>query len=188
MYNGLFKPHGIEEDVFYRTVHKWDDNGYRDKREVFKLVVEELSCRVTVEDMFDHFKQHYGHDAQLFEGVENVLTTLRQRYSLALITNGRTQGQRRKLAKTGITHFFDHILISEAEGLKKPDPQLYLRACEKMSVAPEQVLFVGDHPRNDVEIPKQLGMKAIWVSNAVYDPPTEHDGVIQSVVELPSLL
>ncbi|WP_196161602.1 HAD family hydrolase [Reinekea sp. G2M2-21] len=188
LYTDVVAPLNVPAESFYTEIHRWDDNGYRDKLETFALTIEHLSLSVTAEQLFAHFRKNYGHDAVLFDGVAEVLGLLKRNYPLALITNGRTKGQQKKLDITGIGHFFDHVLISEAEGIKKPEPELYLRACQKMNVAPGDVIFVGDHPTNDIAAPKKLGMRAIWVRNEVYAPPIDHDGIIQSVAELPTLL
>jgi len=188
LYADVVAPLNVAAESFYAEIHRWDDNGYRDKLETFALTVDQLAMSASAEQLFAHFRKNYGQDAVLFDGVTETLDYLKRKYPLALISNGRTKGQQKKLDITGIGHFFDQILISEAEGIKKPEPELYLRACQKMKVAPGDVIFVGDHPTNDIEAPKKLGMRAIWVRNDVYDPPIDHDGIVQSVAELPDLL
>jgi len=174
----------VSTERFYQEVHRWDDNGYRDKQETFALVIKNLSLPLSVMDLFTHFTANYGQDAVLFSGVKTYLQELHKKYPLALITNGRTDGQEKKLNVTDIYHLFQVVLISEAEGIKKPEPDIYMRACNRMGVEPKEVLFVGDHPKNDVEVPKSLGMKAIWVKNDTYQQPAVYDGIVESVLEL----
>lgn len=48
------------------------------------------------------------------------------------------------LTDLGARTALDHILISEAEGVEKPDAQLFLHACSKAGVQPAEALHVGD--------------------------------------------
>ena len=179
---------GVVEADFYLAIHRWDDNGYRAKPDTFQRAMSDLGSPELAEPLLAHFKPNYGHDARLFTGVKATLDVLKQQWPLALISNGRSLGQATKLKVTGIADRFQEILVSETEAIKKPDPEIYLRACERMSLQPEQVLFVGDHPVNDVQVPTELGMKAVWVENETYQPPQRAWAVVQSVVELPALL
>ena len=45
-----------------------------------------------------------------------------------------------------------------------PDPAIYRLALTKAGVVPEQVLFVGDSLRHDVEGPAALGMSTAWLA------------------------
>lgn len=55
---------------------------------------------------------------------------------------------------------FDHRVISGEVGLRKPDPAIYLLACERLELPPEACAFVDDLPGN-VEVAEDLGMFAV---------------------------
>jgi putative hydrolase of the HAD superfamily len=57
---------------------------------------------------------------------------------------------------------FDLIVISGNEQVKKPDPQIFTRAAERLAVRPDECVFVGDHERNDIYGAGAVGMKTIW--------------------------
>jgi HAD superfamily hydrolase (TIGR01509 family) len=42
------------------------------------------------------------------------------------------------------------VLVSAEEGVAKPDPELYLRACHRLGVAPACAGFVDDREENVV--------------------------------------
>lgn len=77
-----------------------------------------------------------------------------------IITAGPTVKQAEKLVRLGITHCFDAnaIFISDQIGISKPNPKLYLRACQEVGVDPRKAMYVGDNPTNDIDPPKSLGM------------------------------
>lgn len=49
-------------------------------------------------------------------------------------------------------------------GHAKPDPAIYREVSERLALPPEEILFVGDTPRMDVEGPIAFGMAARLVS------------------------
>jgi putative hydrolase of the HAD superfamily len=64
----------------------------------------------------------------------------------------------------GIAPLFDTILISETEGIHKPDPRIFFRALERCGTAARETMFVGDHPENDIEGAKGAGLVPVWKS------------------------
>jgi phosphoglycolate phosphatase-like HAD superfamily hydrolase len=58
--------------------------------------------------------------------------------------------QNRKLVCLAISPMFDTILISDAEGIHKPEREIFHRALERLNANPARAVFVGDHPEVDV--------------------------------------
>jgi epoxide hydrolase-like predicted phosphatase len=56
---------------------------------------------------------------------------------------------------------FDVVLFSGEEGVRKPYPEIFLRALARLGVAPHEAIFVDDVPAN-VEGARRVGMQAIW--------------------------
>lgn len=83
------------------------------------------------------------------------------------------------------------MLISEAEGLRKPETALFLRAADRLGVAPAQCLFVGDNPVADVMGAMKAGMRAVWFRGEGRDWPADlppPDGSINGLAELPEMV
>ena len=47
------------------------------------------------------------------------------------------------------------------EGIKKPDPKIFLLTCNRLDVRPEECVFIDDTLEN-VEAANKLGMKSFW--------------------------
>lgn len=56
-----------------------------------------------------------------------------------------------------LLELFDAVVLSEREGLRKPEPEIYLLAARRVGVAPAQCVFVDDMPAN-VEGARAVGM------------------------------
>lgn len=57
--------------------------------------------------------------------------------------------------------YFDEVCLSYEEGLQKPDVEIYRRCVDKLSVAPQECVYVGDGGSFELETAKELGMKAV---------------------------
>jgi HAD superfamily hydrolase (TIGR01509 family) len=95
-----------------------------------------------------------------------LLPRLRPAYKLAVINNGTGLTKPLFHRKLRIFEVFDPFLISAVEGIRKPDPRIYLRACERLAVPPERCLFLDDKIEN-VEGARRVGMEAVHWN----DPP-----------------
>jgi putative hydrolase of the HAD superfamily len=81
-------------------------------------------------------------------------------YRLAVISNadGRVEGL---IRDAGLRDFFEFVMDSAVEGVEKPDPEIFLRACERLDVAPADSLYVGDLYPVDVVGARNAGMEAV---------------------------
>ena len=58
---------------------------------------------------------------------------------------------------------FDAVIDSCQVGIRKPEPDIYLLICEKLSLTPSSCLFLDDHPAN-VEAAIAVGLDALLVT------------------------
>lgn len=58
---------------------------------------------------------------------------------------------------------FDAFVESRVTGLRKPDPRIYLHTCERLGVAPPEVVFLDDIGGN-LKAARALGMATIKVA------------------------
>ena len=95
-----------------------------------------------------------------FNKLWNLLPELKKKYKLAVINNGNSIALGYWKEKFDFS-IFDLFINSAEEGIKKPDPKIFLLACEKLKVKPEECLFMDDSLEN-VESAQKMGMKIIW--------------------------
>ena len=107
---------------------------------------------------------------------------------MGLVTNGRVRSQQPKIDGLGIARYFRTILISEAEGVAKPDPEIFRRAVHNLGVSAHETVMIGDNPEADVRGAKSFGMRAIWKRDEYWEAPELVDGVVEELDELPRLI
>ena len=61
----------------------------------------------------------------------------------------------------GLGRRFDAVVYSAAVGVEKPDPRIFLHALERLGVAAEESVHVGNSVREDVEGALAAGMEAL---------------------------
>jgi len=94
-----------------------------------------------------------------------------------------------QLAALGLAAYFDAVTFSSEVGVRKPHPAIYADALRKLGAKPARTLFVGDRVREDVQGPKELGMRAVLTREwRQEDDPGVADFVIQRLGELPAIV
>lgn len=98
----------------------------------------------------------------LFDDVLPVLTALRARgVATAILTNGPSDGQRRKLKATGLDQLVDHVAIGEEIGASKPSTQAFHKVVERFPFPPAEALMIGDSPELDYDAALKAGLMAL---------------------------
>ena len=54
-------------------------------------------------------------------------------------------------------------LISAEEKIRKPDPEIFIRAADRLGVCAAECVFLGDNPQADIGGAHSAGMKTVWV-------------------------
>jgi len=88
--------------------------------------------------------------------------------------------------ETDFHGLFDAEVFSAAVGLRKPDPEIYRIALEKLGVEAEDVMFVGDGANDELGGAERLGMTAVGVESPTGELPDDWRGL--RIRELPELL
>ena len=82
-----------------------------------------------------------------------------------MVSDGYLQVQQCKWAALGLDSFFDAVVFSDSLGREnwKPNTAPFKLVLERLNIAPEFSVYVGDNPRKDFFGARQLGMQTIWV-------------------------
>jgi putative hydrolase of the HAD superfamily len=155
---------GVPKETFVRRALEMDDHGHGEKAEGFARLVREWGLPAPLAEwLVEFFWASYDRHCVLSDDTRDTLAVLRGRgKKLAVITNGGAARQRQKLTALGLADAFDAVLISGAEGVRKPDAEIFRRALERCRVDAASTVFVGDHPEADVVGALGAGLKAIW--------------------------
>jgi len=127
----------------------------------------------------------------LIAGAKELVERLRERgYALALVADGEVRDARNVLRQHGLDELFDAVVLSEAVGTHKPDPEMFRRALAELGLGEEEAprtVMVGNRLERDVRGAHELGMTAVWIDwSPRYDKqPREPAAVPDARIEHP---
>lgn len=177
--------HHIPKENYISKFIELDNRGYVWKDKVYQQLTEEFEItEVSWEELLQDYINQFKHHCVPFPNLVKMLEELQSNhFSLGIITNGFGQFQMDNIKALGIEPYFETILVSDWEGIKKPDPQLFTRALNQLHVTASESIFVGDHPENDVQASKHVGMKSIWKKDFQWDQ-VDADFIITDLAEV----
>ena len=125
---------------------------------------------VPVAELVAAFRAHTAPVLVPYPGARDLLRALRSRVPVGLVTDGYEATQRSKVSSLNLDDAFDVVVYSDQWGrqFRKPHPKPFTLALDALAVAPEQAVFVGDHPVKDVEGPQAIGMRSVRVRTGEY--------------------
>lgn len=103
---------------------------------------------------------------ELYPDALPALERLRALAPVASLTNGNAD-----LERIGLHLHFAHRISARDVGAAKPDARIFLAAAEKLGIAPENILHVGDDPELDVAGARNAGMRTAWINRAGHPWP-----------------
>jgi HAD superfamily hydrolase (TIGR01509 family) len=121
---------------------------------------------------------------QINDGVIEVLEYLKEnRYRLALVT-GSIRSQVEPVLGPEICGWFDCIVTAEDVERGKPDPEPYLRAIQKLHVAPSEALVVENAPLG-IRAGKSAGCGVVAITSTLSPYHLrEADAIVHDFMEL----
>lgn len=142
-----------------------------------------------LDELTQFWFQQFGLSAVAMQGANQLLSELKQQgYKLAVVSNGGHATRLTILQGLGFSHFFDEIVSSELVGISKPNPEIFLYTSQKLDIAPEHCLFIGDHPVNDIQGAICAGMNALWLQGFHDLEVSQEIARIQSLAEIKQFL
>ena len=126
-----------------------------------------------------------------------VLCRLREKYTLALLTDGFLPGQKLKVQSLGIEKFFKCIVYTEQLGREfwKPSLAGFQKIMQIINVKPENAVYIADDEKKDFIAPNKLGFQTIQLirSARLHTSVCAQSGakaqfVIHEISQLPAFL
>ena len=142
------------------------------------------------EEVIDYIHQLYirSFNVELVPGLKEVLEFLKERYSLAVISNSMSDVPRQAIKKFNLEPYFDTVVISRDIGIRKPDSEIFNFALHNLGLESYNAIHVGDSLKEDIQGANNAGIKTIWIQRNSEETHIQPDYTIQSIKEIPSLL
>ena len=110
---------------------------------------------------------------------------------LGLISNaGDPEAIRMFLDREGLSSVFDDIVISGEVGYSKPWKEIFIEPMERMKVAPERAVYIGDRYWVDFIGSRDAGMRPVYIRQyrTAGEPPEDVDIISPTIDHILDLL
>lgn len=127
--------------------------------------VKEQRSDAEIDKMIEIYRNHKP-QISLPRDTKLTLDYLHSKYTLALVTDGRSVGQRNKIEALALERYFapEDIIISEEFGSDKHSAANF-KAIEKNHPGAESYFYIGDNPEKDFYQPNLLGWHTIMLED-----------------------
>jgi HAD superfamily hydrolase (TIGR01662 family) len=131
------------------------------------------------------------------EDTHSTLQALKaQGYRLGMVSNASDDENVQVLVDLhNLRGYFDVVLTSAAQGIRKPNPRIFHAALSRWNAAPAQAAMIGDTLGADILGARNAGLFSIWITRRADAPANrdhldtiQPDAVIATLAELPGLL
>lgn len=142
-----------------------DNRGFSDRHKFARWIKHNYQTNNLSADILSEFATAIALNIKRDDHLVGLISSLKKHYVLGVISNGSSQTQRLKLQRSGLCEVFDDdkIYLEGEAGLAKPDPALFNLVGQDQKISCKEILFVGDHPINDMQGASRVGMKTCWV-------------------------
>ena len=157
----------------------------------FAVLFEELGVDRSPDEAHLFYQHQLSLQHFFLPGAKELLDTLKEQYTLVIVSNGTATVQDRRIRDAGLLPYFSHIFISRRLGYDKPRREFFDACFEQMpGVNREECLIVGDSLTSDMLGGRNAGIRTCWYNPRGKlrraDIPVDYE--IQQLEELPTLL
>lgn len=143
-----------------------DELGYTPRSRFFAEVVEYFSLSVPSDELLRRYREEFPTfvarpEKTVFERLRRLRAAGAR---IGIVTNGSSM-QLSTIEASGVAPLLDGCCVSELEGVRKPDGEIFRRAARRCGAPLEGGWMVGDNPEADVRGGHELGLRTIWLSH-----------------------
>ncbi|MDG2448038.1 MAG: YjjG family noncanonical pyrimidine nucleotidase [Saprospiraceae bacterium] len=133
----------------------------------FSILFKELGLtHLNGEESNRIYLDYIVQNSNTYYGVTQLLSSLKPKYKLSIVTNGLKEVQRPRLKRVGIDHFFDSIIVSDEIGVAKPHEGFFEHAYQSIQNPPrkDQMMIIGDSLKSDILGGHKFGINTCLIS------------------------
>jgi 2-haloalkanoic acid dehalogenase type II len=131
-------------------------------KEALRKTLKRLKVKEDEHEKMKLYNELCWGNREVFPDTIPALRNLSKKYKLIIASNSDTTPLNADFERYGIKA--DMMITSEMLKFYKPHMQFYKKMLEKIKLKKDEIIYVGDTLKNDVFIPKKLGIKAVWIN------------------------
>ena len=125
----------------------------------------------------------------LFDGARELCAYLHGRFRVYVTTNGDANGQKKRLAKSGLGPYVDGLFVSEAVGIGKPNREYWEYVFDHIGEKdPDKMIVIGDSQTSDMQSGINMGMHTLWLNLFNETPKHPYDFIVSKTGEIADVI
>jgi putative hydrolase of the HAD superfamily len=181
----------------YESFWKQFTSGRRGK--IFDIALNEVGISFDaqlINELVDVYRNHQP-DINLPKESRNVLDMLRDKFTLALLTDGFLPAQKLKVQALGLKDCFSCTIYTEELGRQawKPSKTGFEKLIKELNITADVMVYIADNAKKDFIAPNELGSSTIQLirplrihTETSSEPQSKADHIIHEITDLPQLL
>ena len=161
------------------------------KTERFKQFLDRINLNIDENIASETYIKHLSNSFFYIDGAMDICKKLKEKYRLAIVTNGIAEVQKSRAKLSGLSEIFEHSFISDEIGYAKPQVEYFNFVIDYMGIEnTNKVLIVGDSLSSDMKGGNNANMKTCWYNpdGKINDTDSICNYEIKSLYELEELL
>lgn len=161
------------------------------KIERFNRLFKRLSIDRDAAECSKLYMTYLAEGSFIYKESFEILDYLKERYRLAIITNGLLDVQNKRIRESDIGHYFEDIIISDEIKIAKPDAKIFKHTLQKLNFTDKsKVLMIGDSLTSDMRGGINAGIDTCWLNVEERDKPNDMNitYIINNILELKNIL
>ena len=162
--------HGISNvrEVFYRCIGTNKNQTHQIVEDAYASIYGEgIADRLLSESSKLFHEKYDDGNLPMKNGVREILEYLKaEQIKCAIASSTRKAVVEAELREAGLIDFFVEIVGGDAVKVSKPNPEIYLLACDKMMVNPSDAFAIEDS-YNGIRAAHAAGMRTIMVPDMI---------------------
>ena len=157
------RAHGVPDAVEWLVAA--DGDGFEPRERVADRIRAHVGLgEATTQAVLDELRAGLVEEIRIDPAVPEALDAAAAAgWTPVVVTNGTVHQQERKLRHTGLDRHVAGWVISEAAGVKKPDPRIFRLAAEQTGQALSGAWMIGDSAEADIGGAHRLSIPSAWL-------------------------
>lgn len=143
----------------------WDQFTAGNRSKTFNAALDTLGIQYDDERIQELIRVYRCHTPKIALPADsrNVLSELKAKYTLALLTDGFLLAQQLKVQALGIEGYFKMIVYTEQLGREcwKPSPVGFEKIIQSLNELPARMVYIADNEKKDFIAPNKLGFSTV---------------------------
>ena len=130
----------LRDRIYGSSLHSRYERGEISSKEFHREVVLRIGVDLPVDELADRFSDIFTP----IESTHGLIRALKGKYRIGLLSNTNEWHFLRHIRTVPVFPLFDAVTLSFEVGALKPEPEIYLDALRKLSLPPEECVFIDD--------------------------------------------